>query len=74
MQGKHSEAVSELSKICVIHRIFPPEESSPEMEMVARGLEKVLKVEQRELLMGMLVGACGEENRKSAAEALGLVW
>lgn len=28
MQGKHSEAVLELSKICVIHHIFPPEESS----------------------------------------------
>lgn len=73
MQGKHSEAVEELSKICSIHRIFPPEESSPEMEMVARGLEKVLKVEQRELLMGMLVGVGGEEGRRSAAEALGLV-
>lgn len=28
VQGKHSEAVLELSKICVILRTFPPEESS----------------------------------------------
>lgn len=28
MQGKHAEAVVELSKICLVWRIFPPEESS----------------------------------------------
>nr|XP_011466868.1 PREDICTED: uncharacterized protein LOC105352192 [Fragaria vesca subsp. vesca]XP_011466869.1 PREDICTED: uncharacterized protein LOC105352192 [Fragaria vesca subsp. vesca] len=43
MQGKHAEAVVELSKICLVWRIFPPEESSPEMEMVAQGLDKHLK-------------------------------
>ncbi|XVF54996.1 hypothetical protein PTKIN_Ptkin06aG0001000 [Pterospermum kingtungense] len=73
MQGNHTEAVLELSKICLVHLIFPPEESSPEMEMVAQGLKKLLKVEQRELLMGMLVGVCRGESRRSAAEALGLV-
>lgn len=45
----------------------------PEMEMVARGLEKLLKVEQREYLMNMLVGICSEESHRTAAEALGLV-
>ena len=45
----------------------------PEMEMVARGLEKNLKVEQRLFLLNMLVGVCGEESRISATEALGLV-
>lgn len=45
----------------------------PEMEMVARGLEKHLKMEQREFLMSMLVGICSEESQKRAAEALGLV-
>ncbi|KAL5851130.1 hypothetical protein ACOSQ3_006248 [Xanthoceras sorbifolium] len=45
----------------------------PEMEMVARGLEKLLKVEQREFLMNMLVGVCSEESHRSAAEALGLI-
>ncbi|XP_059653580.1 uncharacterized protein LOC132300494 [Cornus florida] len=73
MQGKNYEAVMELSKICLFHRIFPPEECSPEMEMVARGLEKHLKVEQREILMKMLVGVCGEESHRSVAEALGLM-
>lgn len=45
----------------------------PEMEMVARGLEKHLKVEQREYLLNMLVSVCGEESCRSATEALGLV-
>lgn len=45
----------------------------PEMEMVARGLEKHLKVEQREYLMKMYVEMCGEETRRSVGEALGLV-
>ncbi|XP_039019549.1 uncharacterized protein LOC120151072 [Hibiscus syriacus] len=79
MQGKRTEAVSELSKICLIclmHSIFPPGESSPEMEMVARALEKILKVEQRELLMTMVLAICNcsEEIRRSTAEALGLVY
>ncbi|GAB4859080.1 hypothetical protein Ancab_010545 [Ancistrocladus abbreviatus] len=72
IQGKHFEAVDELSKICLIHRIFPPESFSPEIEMVARGLEKHLRVEQRQFLLDTLVGVCGEESQRSAAEALGL--
>lgn len=28
MQGKHAEAKLELSKICLVLRIFPPEESA----------------------------------------------
>ncbi|CAB4263497.1 unnamed protein product [Prunus armeniaca] len=72
MQGKHAEAVLELSKICLILRIFPPEESSPEMEMVARGLAKHLKLNQRQFLMSMLVGICSEESQRRVAEALGL--
>ncbi|KAG6730822.1 hypothetical protein I3842_01G098800 [Carya illinoinensis] len=73
IQGKHAEEKLELSKICLILRIFPPEEYSPEMEMVARGLEKHLKVEQREYLLNMLITVCGEESRRSATEALGLM-
>ncbi|XP_026420113.1 uncharacterized protein LOC113316101 [Papaver somniferum] len=73
MQGKHSEAVEEISKICLIHQIFPPEEFSPEMEMVARGLEKHLRREQREFLLDLFVGKCDAGSRRSAAEALGLV-
>lgn len=45
----------------------------PEMEMVAQGLKKHLKMEQREFLMSMLVGFCSEQSQKRAAEALGLV-
>ncbi|XP_021895576.1 uncharacterized protein LOC110812938 isoform X5 [Carica papaya] len=73
MQCKHDEAVLELSKICLVHRIFPPDEFSPEMEMVARGLEKLMKAEERKFLMDLFVRVCGEEARRSAAEALGLV-
>lgn len=43
------------------------------MEMVARGLAKHLKLEQREFLMDKLVGFCDEQSQKIAAEALGLV-
>ncbi|XP_059293854.1 uncharacterized protein LOC132046735 isoform X1 [Lycium ferocissimum] len=74
IQGKHSEAVVELSKVCAIHQIFPPEEFSPEMEMVARGLEKHLKVDQREFLMNSLLRVCGDGTRRSVAEALGLMY
>ncbi|XP_071939441.1 uncharacterized protein [Coffea arabica] len=73
IQGNHSEAVAELLKICLIHKIFPPEESSAEMEMVARGLEKQLNVDQRELLLNMLIRTCGEGTRRSMTEALGLI-
>ncbi|MCD9643708.1 hypothetical protein HAX54_031365 [Datura stramonium] len=73
IQGKHSEAMVELFKICAIHKIFPPEEFSPEMEMVARGLEKHLKVDQREFLMNSLLRVCGDGTRRSVAEALGLI-
>ncbi|KAF9591928.1 hypothetical protein IFM89_010286, partial [Coptis chinensis] len=35
MQGKCTEARMELLKIYIVLQIFPPQESSPEMEMVA---------------------------------------
>ncbi|KAG5530824.1 hypothetical protein RHGRI_025708 [Rhododendron griersonianum] len=38
----------------------------PEMEMVARGLAKHLKVQQREFLMDTLVGVCGKESHRSS--------
>ncbi|KAJ8437252.1 hypothetical protein Cgig2_004645 [Carnegiea gigantea] len=78
MQSKHSEATEELKKICLIHKIFPPEPSSivfvqPEMDMVASCLQKHLNLKDREFLLKKLIGVCGEESRRSAAEALGLV-
>ena len=47
--------------------------NQPEMEMVARSLEKHLKLEQREFLMNLLTGVCGKESKTTLAEALGLV-
>ncbi|KEH44546.1 hypothetical protein MTR_1g116540 [Medicago truncatula] len=73
MQGKHVDALGELSKICLLLRIFPPEESSPEMEMVSRGLEKHLKLEQRKHLMFLFGKVCSEDSHGIAREALGLV-
>ncbi|KAF9614113.1 hypothetical protein IFM89_015375, partial [Coptis chinensis] len=70
--GKRTEAQMELLKICIILQIFPPQESSPEMEMVVRGLKTHLRVEQRELLLNLLTGICGPAS-KSGAEALGLI-
>jgi len=45
----------------------------PEMEMVSRGLEKHLKLEQREHLMFLFGKVCGEHGHRIAREALGLV-
>lgn len=45
----------------------------PEMEMVSRGLEKHLKLEQREHLMFLFSKVCGEDSQRIAREALGLV-
>ncbi|XP_061360220.1 uncharacterized protein LOC133304225 isoform X2 [Gastrolobium bilobum] len=73
MQGKNVDAMVELSKICLLLRIFPPEESSPEMEMVSRGLEKHLKLEQRKHLMFLFGKVCGEDSHRIAREALGLM-
>ncbi|KAK4789738.1 hypothetical protein SAY86_017042 [Trapa natans] len=72
MQGEHSGSLVELLKIWFIHRIFPPKENSPEMEMVALGLKKQLRPEHREFLMNMLIGVCHGETPISLAEALGL--
>lgn len=73
VQSRHSEALVELFKVCLIHRIFPPEENSPEMEMVARGLDKSLDAEQREHILNSFIAVCGEDIDQSVVEALGLV-
>ncbi|ERN20111.1 uncharacterized protein LOC18448521 [Amborella trichopoda] len=71
IQGKRSEALEELSKICIVHQIFPPEDDSPEMEMLSQGLEKHLKVEQRERLFKLFVKVCGSQSQ-TIAEVLRL--
>ncbi|XP_042059189.1 uncharacterized protein LOC121803624 [Salvia splendens] len=73
VQNKHSEALVELFKVCLIHRIFPPEENSPEMEMVARSLDKSLNIDQREHLLNSFISVCGDNIDQGVVEALGLV-
>ncbi|WVZ97130.1 hypothetical protein U9M48_042685 [Paspalum notatum var. saurae] len=72
IQGKRPEALDELAKICRIHYIFPPEDNSAEMEMLAAGLEKNLQVAERVHLLSLYRSACPRGNFKTAAEALGL--
>ncbi|CAD6334202.1 unnamed protein product [Miscanthus lutarioriparius] len=74
IQGKRPEALDELVKICRIHYIFPPEDNSAEMEMVAAGLEKNLHVAERVHLLYLYRSACTAGNLKTAAEALGLYY
>lgn len=72
IQGKRPEALDELLKICRIHYIFPPEENSAEMEMVAGGLKKNLQVAERVHLLSLYRSVCTAGNFRTAAEALGL--
>ncbi|XP_047045283.1 uncharacterized protein LOC124649740 [Lolium rigidum] len=72
IQGKRTEALDELVKICRIHSVFPPEENSAEMEMVAGGLKKNLEVSERVHLLSLYRSVCTAGNVKTAAEALGL--
>ncbi|KAH6768197.1 hypothetical protein C2S51_013533 [Perilla frutescens var. frutescens] len=73
VQNKHSEGLVELFKVCLIHRIFPPRENSPEMEMVARSLDKSLNVDQREHILNSFITVCGQDIDQGLVEALGLV-
>ncbi|CAM0957204.1 unnamed protein product [Alopecurus aequalis] len=72
IQGKRTEALDELVKISRIHNVFPPEENSAEMEMVAGGLKKNLEVAERVHLLSLYRSVCTAGNVKAAAEALGL--
>ncbi|XP_031481296.1 uncharacterized protein LOC116251271 [Nymphaea colorata] len=72
MQGERSQSLQELQKICLVLQTFLPDEHSPEMEMVAKSLEKHLKLAQREQLLNLYTGVCSTHSRSIAAEALGL--
>lgn len=72
VQGKRFEALQELSKICQIFQSFPPEEYSPEMEMVASGLKKTIGLEQRRHLLSLYNEVCGSNCQTVAEEALDL--
>lgn len=43
------------------------------MEMVASGLKKNLRIDQRKHLLNLFVEVCGAEGQKIAAEALDMV-
>ncbi|TVU49558.1 hypothetical protein EJB05_00871, partial [Eragrostis curvula] len=73
IQGKRPEALDELVKICRIHYMFPPEDNSAEMEMVAAGLKKNLQVAERVHLLSLYRSVCTAGYFKTAAEALGLI-
>ncbi|CAN6448873.1 unnamed protein product [Victoria cruziana] len=73
MQGERSGSLQELQKISLMLRTFLPDEHSPEMEMVGKGLEKHLKLDQREQLLNLYTGVCSNQSQSIAAEALGLV-
>ncbi|XP_074557928.1 uncharacterized protein LOC141813835 [Curcuma longa] len=72
VQGKRSEALEELSKICLIHLTFPPDEHSAEMEMVGSGLKKHLSTEQRRHLFSLYKKVCVADSHRSIMEALSL--
>lgn len=72
IQGKRPEAMDELVMISRIHYIFPPEDNSAEMEMVAAGLEKNLQVAERVHLLSLYRSVGTSGNLRTAAEALGL--
>ncbi|PKA66698.1 hypothetical protein AXF42_Ash003353 [Apostasia shenzhenica] len=73
VQGKPVDSSEELSNLCQIYQIFPPEENAPEMEMVASGLKNSLKIEQRIRLLTLFGGLCSLDCLRVATEALGLV-
>ncbi|KAG2619672.1 hypothetical protein PVAP13_3NG125500 [Panicum virgatum] len=70
--SRGAQVIDELLKICRIHNMFPPEDNSAEMEMVAAGLKKNLQVAERVHLLTLFRRACTTGNIKTAVEALGL--
>ncbi|KAK1289539.1 hypothetical protein QJS10_CPB18g00440 [Acorus calamus] len=74
VQGKRSEAVEELLKLCRMHQIFPLEETSPEMDMLASGLANNLRLEQRKHLFALLGDVCDSQTKRIIAAALDLVF
>ncbi|KMZ70157.1 hypothetical protein ZOSMA_1G01300 [Zostera marina] len=69
VQGKYLEALEELSKISSILHTFPPDDGSPEMEMVASGLRKNLKIEQRKHLLNLFHGVSNNAKIQRIASA-----
>ncbi|KAL3693066.1 hypothetical protein R1sor_006717 [Riccia sorocarpa] len=72
LQGKFREAEEELLKIIRMHSYFPPDADSPEMELVARGLDSHLNREGKLELLESYERMGGSKTKRVAEEALGL--
>lgn len=72
VQGKFSEAEGEVTRLSYILTALPPDNNSPEMEMVAQGLGRHLSPDERSRLLEIYVKAGGSSTERIASEALGL--
>ncbi|KAG6553406.1 hypothetical protein Mapa_005141 [Marchantia paleacea] len=72
LQGKFRESDEELVKITRMHSYFQPDSDSPEMELVARGLESQFNTEGKLELLKAYEKMGGSKTRRVAEEALGL--
>lgn len=72
VQGKSLEAEGDVARLSRIHAALPPDNDSPEMEMVAQGLGRHLSLDERKHLLQMYVKVSGSATERVASEALGL--
>eukprot|EP00850_Spirogloea_muscicola_P004681 SM000020S06031 [mRNA] locus=s20:525669:529108:- [translate_table: standard] len=71
-QNRLEEAVDELQVLASIHKTFPLDTRSAEIEMVARGLESRVTAAERRELLWMYANAGGQATKELAASALGV--
>eukprot|EP00850_Spirogloea_muscicola_P011136 SM000068S20568 [mRNA] locus=s68:195539:199046:+ [translate_table: standard] len=71
-QNRLEEAVDELQVLAFIHKTFPLDTRSAEIEMVARGLESRVTAAERRELLWMYANAGGQATKELAASALGV--
>ncbi|BBN05681.1 hypothetical protein MPTK1_3g15130 [Marchantia polymorpha subsp. ruderalis] len=72
LQEKFREADEELVKIIRMHSYFQPDSDSPEMELVARGIESQFNTEGKVELLKAYEKMGGNKTMRVAEEALGL--
>ncbi|KAL2634780.1 hypothetical protein R1flu_006259 [Riccia fluitans] len=72
LQGKFRDSEEELIKIIRMHSYFPPDADSPEMELVARGLDSQFNREGKLELLESYERMGGSKTKRVAEEALGL--
>eukprot|EP00850_Spirogloea_muscicola_P013880 SM000096S24909 [mRNA] locus=s96:442108:445775:- [translate_table: standard] len=71
-QNRLEEAVDELQVLASIHKLFPLDTRSAEIEMVARGLESRVTAAERRELLWMYANAGVQATKELAASALGV--